>query len=306
MKKATLNSVAKAAGVSKTTASLVLNDKADQVNIAKSTQEHVKMIAKKMDYRPGRFSPGRLNGQTGIIGVAASDFSISQNALWLHHLIEASENKEYTIIPKVVIPENALQKITDLPADGFIFLEENTLPARIKEFASEIPVVCAGFKHKDIPHIIPDYSEQINQLITKLYRHNKKAIGLMGTVKDSEEQKEKISAYKDNYCERFDIPENIEFLTDPDHKQKDIIDTCQRLIDKGANGIIFTNSDLTSEALAIQTIRDFFVRGVVFAGCGSIAGNDYLPEGMFFACEEDIKGMAKEVVETIESPNFIA
>ncbi len=110
MSKATLNQVAQKAGVSKTTASLVLNGKADSVNISRSTRERVIDTAKALHYQPGKFNPGRLNGYSGIIGIFAGDFTRYPNAKWLQQLINAATAAGYVLLPQIVTKETCKTK----------------------------------------------------------------------------------------------------------------------------------------------------------------------------------------------------
>jgi DNA-binding LacI/PurR family transcriptional regulator len=242
MSNATLNQVAIRAGVSKTTASLVLNGKADSVNIAQATRQRVKETAELLNYQPGKFSPGKLNGRSGIMGVFANNFIDSNNGRWLQCLMKAAEKQGYVILPQLVTPQNVTQKIHAIPFDAVIIIHKELINHQTGLSELEFPLICAGFipDSESIKSIAPDYAQQTNELIQKLYRHNKKAIGLLCAKENTGEQQTKTKTYKENYCERFDIAPNIGELSSPDLKRKQIKEVCLRLIEKGANGIIFS------------------------------------------------------------------
>jgi DNA-binding LacI/PurR family transcriptional regulator len=304
MSKTTLNQVALKAGVSKTTASLVLNGKADSVNIAQTTRKRVIETAESLNYQPGKFNPGKLNGQSGIIGVFASNFTTSINGRWLQSLIKATESQGYIILPQSATAKNFTQKINNVPFDAVIILQKGLIDEETDLKNLEFPVICAGF----IPHsasvksIVPDFEKQTNELIHNLYRHNKKAIGLLCTNDNTEEQQQKTKTYKESYCERFDIAPNIEELFSQDLTGKEITKSCLRLIEKGANGIIFETPEMASVAMRESAIRNMGKSGILFAAYDKITGNELLPENLLIYTTPDFGEMAKMVVETWEPP----
>ena len=68
-KRVTLAEVAQAAGVSKTTASLILNEKSAEARLAPSTCARVWRAARRLDYRPNRTARGLATGRTHLVGI---------------------------------------------------------------------------------------------------------------------------------------------------------------------------------------------------------------------------------------------
>ncbi|MGM0375485.1 MAG: LacI family DNA-binding transcriptional regulator [Bacteroidota bacterium] len=295
MMRATLSKVAREAGVSKTTASLVINGKADQVNIAIPTRERVLDAARNLSYRPARFVPGRLNGSTGLLLVVAPGFSAPGMGLWLHHLILAAEKRGYTVVPCIGSPDDE-EKNFEVPADGIVFLDGNVVPADMDNF--DIPCVCAGFKKqgKNIHSVVPDYKTQINDLISRLYRNKKKAIGFLGGNSDATEQR--LNVYRENYCERFGIPPNIEKLSGF-CDEKSVTEGIRQLLEKGANGIILETAKMAIKAFSSSRTRDVAAEGVLFATCGDHPAFDLLPERMLIRTTENKEAMSEEVVKSL-------
>jgi DNA-binding LacI/PurR family transcriptional regulator len=129
-----------------------------------------------------------------------------------------------------------------------------------------------------------------------LYRHNKKAIGLLCTNDNTEEQQQKTKTYKENYCERFDIAPNIEELSSGNLKGKEIKEVCFRLIEKGANGIIFETPEMAFVAMQQEKIRNWRQNGILFATYDKIEGSDLLPENLLIHTTPDIEKMARQVI----------
>jgi DNA-binding LacI/PurR family transcriptional regulator len=298
MSKTTLQQVAGHAGVSKTTASLVLNGKADSVNIAQATRQRVIETAKSLNYKPGLFNPGKLNGQSGIIGVFASSFITSNNGRWLQYLIKFTEAKGYIILPRLATPQNVIQKINEVPFDAVIILQKELLKGEPEPGSLEFPIVCAGFipDSASIKSIAPDFEKQTNELIHSLYRHNKKAIGLLCTKENSKEKQQKTKTYKENYCRRFDIMPNIEELTSSELTGKEIAGACIGLIEKGANGIIFETPEMATIGMREAKVRNMSNNGILFAAYDKIEGSELLPENLLIHTTPDIEEMARQVI----------
>ena len=73
----TIKNIAKVAGVSYSTVSLVLNGKASESRISKELEKKVLAIAKDLNYRPNTLARGLRKGVTNSIGFVISDISNS-------------------------------------------------------------------------------------------------------------------------------------------------------------------------------------------------------------------------------------
>jgi DNA-binding LacI/PurR family transcriptional regulator len=295
MPRITLSNVAKEAGVSKTTASLVLSGKADHLNIAKSTQNKVLETAAILKYKPSKFNPARLNGHTGILLVLSTEFSSYEKSLWIESLIRKGWQSGYLIIPQLTQANTCLEVVSQIPADGLIFIDPNSLPDDRAFLRNDpTPIVCGGFtieenKGTDIAY---ELEKEINYLITKLYQRNKKAIGFLGGSTSSPDQNRIMNTYKENYCKRFEIEERIALIDN----ENQINEACHRLMEDGANGIIIENPELAEKALKSEAVRNQNNNGVVFACMGLTNINQYMREGTLITSNRNIEKLAEEVI----------
>ncbi len=76
----TLADVARAAGVSRTTASLVLSGRGDEMRIAEASQERVRLVAAELGYRPNMISAGLRSGTSRTLGFISDSVATSQLA----------------------------------------------------------------------------------------------------------------------------------------------------------------------------------------------------------------------------------
>lgn len=76
----TLADVARAAGMSRTTASLVLSGRGDEMRIAEASQERVRLVAAELGYRPNMISAGLRSGTSRTLGFISDSVATSQLA----------------------------------------------------------------------------------------------------------------------------------------------------------------------------------------------------------------------------------
>lgn len=79
-KRVTLADVAHAAGVSRTTASLVLSDRGTELRISEAAQKRVRQVATELGYRPNAVSLGLRTGSSRTIGFISDTVATSQLA----------------------------------------------------------------------------------------------------------------------------------------------------------------------------------------------------------------------------------
>lgn len=75
MKKISLQEIARLAGVSKTTVSVVLNNRGEQYGISAKTQRRVREIAQRFNYAPNKMARGLRLKKTQTIGLVVPDLS---------------------------------------------------------------------------------------------------------------------------------------------------------------------------------------------------------------------------------------
>lgn len=96
MKKVTLLDIAKAVNVSKTTVSMVLNNKEN--NISKETKEKILKVAKELNYVPNYLAKSLITKKSYSIGVVVPDIQNPFFAQMLKGIEKIAENNGYSII----------------------------------------------------------------------------------------------------------------------------------------------------------------------------------------------------------------
>ena len=98
-KRLTLNDIARLAGVSKTTASIILNNRGDDFRIKAETRQKVQAVAQKYGYRANAYAKALQARKTNVIGLVIPDltnYGFAQTAKTLERLCR--ENGLYLVI----------------------------------------------------------------------------------------------------------------------------------------------------------------------------------------------------------------
>lgn len=139
----TLADVAAAAGVSRTTASLVLSDRGDELRISAAAQERVRRIAAELGYRPNALSAGLRSGSTRTLAFISDTVATSQLAgdMIKGALARADRHGYLLFIGESegdpAAETRLVEAMLDRQVDGFIvasmFTRRRALPALLKD-----------------------------------------------------------------------------------------------------------------------------------------------------------------------------
>lgn len=147
VKKISLQELAKLAGVSTTTASAVLNNRAKEYRIRPETQRKVKELAKRFNYTPNRMARGLSRKKTQTIGLVVPDLShwfFSQLFGSLQSIILESGYRLYTTMSNYDEHEEykALNDLLAWRIDGLIvasIMKHEQVPENFLQ--SQVPLV---------------------------------------------------------------------------------------------------------------------------------------------------------------------
>lgn len=251
MKRASLKSIAAAAGVSKTTASFVLNGKGMQHKINSATQERIIKEARKQNYQPSFLAQTLSSGKTMTIGLLLPHTETSFGNTLLHHLVPQLQSNNYRLLPGIAQGIHFGEREI---IDDFILRQTDAIVAvqalHVNEWAASLstlqtPLIIISNKDDDaMPNtIIHDYEQIINLLIQQHFQHHKKAIGFIGKERDNNSR---LKAYLSCYIERFDISSNYHYLL---KQAEPIANALKALIQQSVNAIIFESPKMAIQAI---------------------------------------------------------
>ena len=98
MKKVSISDIARKAGVSVSTVSFVMNDKAVKMRISREVIEKVENVAREMGYRPNQLARGLRTGKTKTIGLIVENISNAFFATLAKTIEDEAKKYDYKVV----------------------------------------------------------------------------------------------------------------------------------------------------------------------------------------------------------------
>ncbi|MDR3712999.1 MAG: LacI family DNA-binding transcriptional regulator [Puia sp.] len=248
MKKVSISDIARKAGVSVSTVSFVMNDKAVKMRISQEVIQRVERIAREMGYHPNQLARGLRTGKTKTIGLIVENISNTFFAILAKTIEDEAKKFDYKVVycstdNDAVKARELINMLSQRQVDGYIITPTEELLEDIRKLqADNKPVILIDRyfpDHKEIPYVLVDnyagVTEGMQYLIGKGYRK----IALVSIEVDMAHMNDRLRAYYDvlgmhgigadeitlklipyGYDERSALQEIIDLLTE----RKDKID----------------------------------------------------------------------------------
>lgn len=189
-RRVTLADVAKAAGVSSTTASLVLSGRGSELRISDAVQHRVREVADHLGYRPNVLSVGLRKGSSLALGFVSDTVATSQLAGDLiKGALEAALARGLMLFiaesegdPKV--ERGLLDALLDRQVDGIVlasmFTQTRTLPSGLDHVPAVLLNALPDAPHPTVPTVVPEELEAGRQAARLLLEAGHRRIHLVG------------------------------------------------------------------------------------------------------------------------------
>ena len=229
MKKISISDVAKQAGVSKATVSLVLNNKESGIRISEKTRLKVLQTAKDLNYHPNYGARLLSTGKSSVIGVLTANenflFTSDYDAHVMRGISAVAQDAGYNIM---ILDEGIIKRKTsfgvDIIYDNFLdgiliigpdFRSEELTKTIKKIHQNNIPFVYAWRKSGDIEASVTliDNTRAAQMGVEYLISLGHKRIGYVSLGKDSLSSWERFNGYK-KAIEKHSIPFNENLVRD--------------------------------------------------------------------------------------------
>ena len=248
MKNISLHQLARMAGVSKTTASLILNGKSDRYKISPATKERVLKLAEEIGYKPNILARNLSMGKSMTVGLIVQDLQKHENAVLIENVSKMLMKSGYH--PILGIAEDAGQaeklitEMTERKVDGILLLGNIEIKKRVE---TEVPMVMIGNGGIDgISSVTADAESGVKKLIGYWYPRGKRTIGYVGLQKGNADLKK---GFTENYIERFSMQGEHVFLLESEKDEKKLRKVLKKMLNKGFNAVLFENPELVITAL---------------------------------------------------------
>ncbi|RLD83541.1 MAG: LacI family transcriptional regulator [Bacteroidetes bacterium] len=260
MKKIYLKDIAKSLQVSKTTVSLVLNNKGDVHKISKDTQKRILDFARKNNYKPNHLARGLSRGKSETIGLIVPNISdvfyakiagcIEKKAKEFGYTVVFSSSNENTETEKELILSMMNRQV-----DGLIIASTQQNETDIQQLKNaKFPFVLIDRHYPDIDtnYVIVDNHDGVKNVTQYLINLGKEKIGFISIEPKLEAIKQRLYGYQDALLAN-DIQEKKEFIKELNNNnyQQQMKGVIKELVGapNHVDAIVFSTHYLTASGL---------------------------------------------------------
>lgn len=189
-RRVTLADVAAAAGVSRTTASLVLSDRGTELRISEASQERVRRVASELGYRPNMLSASLRSGTSRTIGFISDTVATSQLAGdMIKGALEGARRHGYMLFigesegddqQQALLAEAMLDRQVDGLVIASMFTRERTLPKSLADKRVVLLNTVPSADGQTAPAVIPDEFAAGREAVRLLLDAGHREIHLIG------------------------------------------------------------------------------------------------------------------------------
>lgn len=183
---ATMNDVAKRAGVSQRTVSNVVNN---HVYVSEKTRQKVLRAIKELGYRPNVIAQGLRTGQTKIIALAVPNVAWPYYGEIAHAVqTEARANGLTVLMLETDAELEKEQQVLNLFGsnliDGIIFSAVRLRAEDLRDLPASTPVVLIGHHQAGVsrPNLLADVNRAAQDLVEHLYQRGARSFLLQGST----------------------------------------------------------------------------------------------------------------------------
>ena len=176
-----INELARQAGVSPTTVSIVLNDRPLAVRLSPSTREKVRMLAKKLNYHPNHLAKAMVTQMTQTLGFICGGIgSTPYYSELMESLTWTAESHGYQLLLKETRWDKkkemeALEMLLSRALDGILIFSrifENESSRILQMCGEHAPLVVLGISDlPDFSSVCFDFGSGMRELFSRLVRH---------------------------------------------------------------------------------------------------------------------------------------
>ena len=168
----TIDDIARLAGVSRTTASMVLNDRAAQYRISAATQQRVLATAREHSFQPSHSARALRSGSSNTLGLVIPDLTNYAHASLAQAMEPICHDAGYQLL--VVSSDDDAQReragIEHLLArevDGLLIAPSSTDPEVYLRLARRLPLLLVDRRLDDagLPFVVTDAENAVTQMV---------------------------------------------------------------------------------------------------------------------------------------------
>lgn len=302
-KRVLISDIAKALGISVTTVSFILNDKAKEKRISDALTKRVLEYVKKVGYKPNQLAKSLRTGQTKILGLLVEDIAnpfFSNVAKYIetqayqagYHIIYCSMDNDEMKAKELI------QLFMDRQVDGFIITPSEGLESTIEQIKqNNTPLVLFD---RFVPSVETNYVVSDNKLgaydATKhLLENNSKRIGLISLYSNQTQMRDRLDGYMQAMDEfrTQSFVKKLDLDSPPEESKAHILEF---IVDNNLDAVLFATNYLAVDGLrALKEEKIKLPKMVAFDEHTLFK----LHDPSISVVSQDIERLTKELISTL-------
>ncbi len=253
MKRVLIKDIARKAGVSNATVSLVLNGKEREGRVSKKVSENVRKIALEMNYQPNTLARSLKSGKTQTIGLIVADITNPFFSHLAYYIEDEIEKSGYTVMIMNTNEsdqrmEKVISMLTNRQIDGYIIVPTgNGKPFIQRLIDASLPVVSVDryFSGLSSYNIILDGYNASLEATNLLISQGCRKIGLIIYESSQSHMEDRKSGFVDA-LEQADlyVPGYIRYVNFS-NMEKDVSDAIHYILKEKVDGILFATNSIS-------------------------------------------------------------
>ncbi|MFD2968055.1 LacI family DNA-binding transcriptional regulator [Sphingobacterium bambusae] len=302
-KRVLISDIAKALGISVTTVSFILNDKAKEKRISDALTKRVLDYVNKVGYKPNQLAKSLRTGQTKILGLLVEDIANPFFSNVAKHIERRAYETGYHIIYCSMDNDEhkakeLIQLFMDRQVDGFIITPSEGLEDTISHIKqSNIPLVLFDrfVPSVETNYVVSDNRRGSYEATKHLLESNNKRIGLISLYSNQTQMRDRLDGYMEAMDEfrmqSFIKKLNLETTEEESHEQ--IIDF---VVDNKLDAVLFATNYLAVNGLkALKEHKATLPKMVAFDEHTLFK----LHDPSISVVSQDIEQLTRELIQTL-------
>ena len=204
MERATLEHIAQLAGVSKTTVSLILNNKAKQNRISNLTLQRVKDVIIDNDFIINNQAKCFRMNKSFTIGVIVPDLDNPFFAKIISNLEKVGKEKDYLFLVGTTDDneqkeESVINRFLQHAVDGLIIVSANEIPQKLPPTYISTVYIDRKVKVANVPSVVTNHKEAAKELTSYLLKNKIEDIWLFNGEENLVTSKERLKGFQEAF-----------------------------------------------------------------------------------------------------------
>ncbi len=302
-KRVLISDIAKALGISVTTVSFILNDKAKEKRISEALTKRVLDYVNKVGYKPNQLAKSLRTGQTKILGLLVEDIANPFFSNVAKHIERRAYETGYHIIYCSMDNDEhkakeLIQLFMDRQVDGFIITPSEGLEDTISHIKqSNIPLVLFDrfVPSVETNYVVSDNRRGSYEATKHLLESDNKRIGLISLYSNQTQMRDRLDGYMEAMDEfrmqSFIKKLNLETTEEESHEQ-----IIEFVVDNKLDAVLFATNYLAVGGLkALKAHKATLPKMVAFDEHTLFK----LHDPSITVVSQDIEQLTRELIQTL-------